>query len=121
MIYQFITLNKIKRKECYCGNTLKYPKLPSTSCNYTATGSNDIGGGVSALSVYAVSKTVRNMYYPSKILFQSRNKPYFCSLNVDPVSQNSLQVDFRLIFSSTFRFESNIFYNSTINLWKLQC
>ena len=52
MIYQFITLNKIIRTECWCGNTLKYPQLPSTSCNMVASGSNDIGGGDFALSVY---------------------------------------------------------------------
>ncbi len=52
MIYQFITLNKIIRTECWCGNTLKYPQLPSTSCNMVASGSNDIGGGPWALSVY---------------------------------------------------------------------
>jgi hypothetical protein len=52
MIYQFITLNKIIRTECWCGNTLKYGYIPSTSCNFVAPGSNDTRGGPFALSVY---------------------------------------------------------------------
>ena len=44
----------IIREECFCGNTLKLPKIASSSCSYFATGSNDIAGGPWALSVYAV-------------------------------------------------------------------
>ena len=63
--------------ECYCGNTLKYKQLPATSCDWVASGSNDIGGGVWALSVYAASTNVRNIDKPSKICFQSLNKLFF--------------------------------------------
>jgi hypothetical protein len=43
---------EILRKTCICGDTIENPKIPMSKCTAVATGSNDLAGGDSVLSVY---------------------------------------------------------------------